>query len=475
MRLFAPCLLLSLATIAAACGGSSSGETGGSSSATATASSSKASSASSSSTGGASQCDKPSDCPKAPACEVNDCEDHTCVLVAAPNNTPCDDGLYCTTDDICVSGECKGGPPMKCTADQCQTSVCDEAAKGCTKPSPVQDGVLCDDGDPCTISSTCVSGVCTPGPTCADTDCATSMCTPQGCIVTPKPLGTACGDPQCSDSACDGAGECLITPKNIGAACDDHLFCTTGETCDAFGQCTSTTPTCQPDPSQPCLVPVCSEGDQTCTTSTLPDGTACGDPCTQSTCESGVCVPGMLITTCGDADGCCPAGCDLTADTDCYWRTGVQESVDESALVGWTQCYLGDYGDNASLAGILGQCTGSKLLMACRPTGTTVWSLLAMAPASDVLFDCGTQANCTQQSNGVGWYFNNSFSWGFAPGGDNVNRDTCDFDQGMAVDTNLRVCWHTSGNMLQPGYRCGSDANFGVFDASYQRAVYEAN
>jgi hypothetical protein len=153
---------------------------------------------------------------------------------------------------------------------------------------------------------------------------------------------------------------------------------------------------------------------------------------------------------------------------------GVQQNVDPSMLAGWSHCWSGVYSDSQPpLSTILAQCDKAKLLMACRPVGAAPYTLLAMAPRADVLFDCGTQSNCTKQSNGVGWYYDESWSWGFAPGGLPVNRNSCDYNDGSQIQPELRMCWHTGGNSINSGYRCGSNDLNGAAD--WERVVYEAD
>jgi cysteine-rich repeat protein len=49
---------------------------------------------------------------------------------------------------------------------------------------------------------------------------------------------------------------------------------------------------------------------------------------------------------------------------------GVQQDLDPSTLVGWSECYVDTYGAfGASLATVLAQCDGADLMMGCRPTG----------------------------------------------------------------------------------------------------------
>jgi hypothetical protein len=200
-----------------------------------------------------------------------------------------------------------------------------------------------------------------------------------------------------------------------------------------------------------------------------------GNACTTDTCNPAIGCTTKAVVACVSGDGCCAPGCTAFNDADCFANApGVQQNISIASLTGWSQCYSADYADaSTNLTTLLAQCSKPKLLMACGSTGAATYTLLAMAPRPDVLFECGTTTNCTKQSNGVGWYFNNSWSWGFAPGGQPVNRNSCDFNSGGTQTVpGLRLCWHTSGNAMSSGYRCGSNA---IFDASLKRAVYQAD
>ena len=189
-----------------------------------------------------------------------------------------------------------------------------------------------------------------------------------------------------------------------------------------------------------------------------------------TTCAAGSCGnPQSQVMACVNSDMCCPAGC--VNDNDClYWASGVLQNVNPATLTGWSQCWSGTYDQTQpSMNTILQQCDKGKLLMACRKVGTQTLTLAAMGPRADVLFDCGQQSGCTKQSNGVGFYYSNSWSWGFAKGGDQVTRNSCDVGN---TNTNLRMCWHTGGGNINSGYRCGDNY---PFDASWERIVYEAD
>lgn len=123
-------------------------------------------------------------------CQGGVCGGGTCNPTPGPDGTPCDDGLYCTLNDACAAGTCKGGTPLFCgSPGGCFVGQCDEASQSCVAV-PGNDGGACDDGNACTGSSTCNAGICTGG-----------------------------------------------VPANDGAACEDGASCTSGTTCSA-GQCT---------------------------------------------------------------------------------------------------------------------------------------------------------------------------------------------------------------------------------------------
>ena len=86
-----------------------------------------------------------------------DCEDLDC------NNTPCDDGNFCTVSDTCQAGACGAGPARDCSdGNQCTTDTCNEGTDQCDHPV-VGDGTSCSDGAFCTQNDSCQAGSCTAG------------------------------------------------------------------------------------------------------------------------------------------------------------------------------------------------------------------------------------------------------------------------------------------------------------------------
>ncbi len=79
-----------------------------------------------------------------------------------PDGTPCNDGNACTQTDVCLSGVCVGTNPVVCTgSDQCHVAGTCNPATGQCSGQPAPDGTACNDGDPCTTGDVCKSGVCT--------------------------------------------------------------------------------------------------------------------------------------------------------------------------------------------------------------------------------------------------------------------------------------------------------------------------
>ncbi len=151
-----------------------------------------------------------------------------------------------------------------------------------------------------------------------------------------------------------------------------------------------------------------------------------------------------------------------------YYPSGPQEAVNESAVLagGWRLCYSGFYNANTPLQPVLDGCPGTHLMLAGRATGSSTLQLLAAAPRADVLFDTGS-GNIPHDANGSGWYFNTSWSWGFALQGDPINRIQCDTQN---VNAAKRLCWHTIGGNLDSGWRLG--ANTYLNSVTFERRIY---
>ncbi len=109
---------------------------------------------------------------------------------------------------------------------------------------------------------------------------------------------------------------------------------------------------------------------------------------------------------------------------------GVQLNLGPSSLPrSWSLCYNAVYAlpmGSSNLPTILSLCNKTKLLLGCRPKNKMVLTVAAMGNRTDVLYNCGSISNCVKVANGVGWYYSNSYSWGFVRRNDGLFRDSCD-------------------------------------------------
>jgi hypothetical protein len=155
-----------------------------------------------------------------------------------------------------------------------------------------------------------------------------------------------------------------------------------------------------------------------------------------------------------------------------YYPSGPQGNVPRSTVSdgGWSVCYDGNYFDHVSLNVILSSCSGPYLMMAGTAVGSPNYQLLAAAPRADVLHEAGTVPDGSLLSNGTKWYFNTNWSWGFGPNGDTINRVSCDYNSGIQTNPTLHLCWHTTNNALNVGYRMGNVAD----TANWARYVLQA-
>jgi len=158
--------------------------------------------------------------------------------------------------------------------------------------------------------------------------------------------------------------------------------------------------------------------------------------------------------------------------TNLYAPVGPQQNVPVASLSGWTQCYIDTYANSStSLASIQAACSQSKILMACRQTGSATLALLAWAPRTEVFTvtnNTGFGQNHSHAANGSLWYFDTSWSWGFGAVGDVLNLFSCDTNAGAN-----RLCWHTGGGNINGGYRCGANQSLNGSGA-YERIVYQS-
>ncbi|WIA24026.1 hypothetical protein OEZ85_013645 [Tetradesmus obliquus] len=216
-----------------------------------------------------------------------------CTLITLPNNTDCDDGRACTTDDKCVSGVCTGTQktcPVRRQgrSAQCTLSVCAEPNAVCTEVE-APDGTSCNDGQPCTVKDQCVNGECKGSP-----------------LVCPKKRqASTCKEIRCNPLT----GQCAELPLADDTPCDDGKWCTTDDVC-VSGVCTGQPRNC-PESTNQCTLGACIEGSQSCGFVNRPDGAVCETAgttrCGVDTCSNGQCVAANR-TDCSALDDVCNVG-----------------------------------------------------------------------------------------------------------------------------------------------------------------------
>jgi alpha-tubulin suppressor-like RCC1 family protein len=292
----------------------------------------------------------------------------TADCAAGEDGNPCNGTPVC--DKSAFPWRCVLTPPLQCpaAASPCLASACDPADGKCGD-KPVPDGTACLDSDPCTVESTCISGVCTGSAAswceCKKTaDCAefedgnacngTLFCNlkvfPHKCEVLAASVVSCAGQPAtCHAIACDPAsGKCESKPVADGTSCDDGNPCTAGDTCQG-GTCSPTANTCICKSNADCAK---SEDGDLCNGTLYCDKAADPPICKlnpatlitcptvkDTACEKNVCIPtsGICVLSpvangagCDDGDKCtdgdicvggaCVAGkstCPCKSDAEC--------------------------------------------------------------------------------------------------------------------------------------------------------------
>ena len=158
----------------------------------------------------------------------NTCTDDIChadgTCTYAPNTKACDDQSVCTTGDVCNNGVCLGQGFLDCDdGKQCTEDLCNPAS-GCYHSNKA-DNTPCEDGNFCTENDGCFQGSCMSGSlkNCNDNNpCTQEQCSPtQGCVYANAPAGTPCDDGSaCTIGDVCGGGACTPgDPMNCTASC----------------------------------------------------------------------------------------------------------------------------------------------------------------------------------------------------------------------------------------------------------------
>ncbi len=271
------------------------------------------------------------------SCTVDTCSNSLAKCVFTPNNTLCNNTIYCDGVEICEpsSGDpttgCKAGAAIDCEDGiGCTQDSCDETSKGCLhnpNHASCSDNVYCNGAEVCSLTQDCIAGTavsCTPD----SVACTVEACDETLKTCTSTPSNALCGTGQ----ICTGAG-CTTLNCTQNADCDDLNPCNGTETCDtsvAGGQCLSGTAVncddgiqctldeCDPTNGQCKYTPfsgICNDGNQCNGIETCVVGSGCvagtaltcddGIACTSDTCMASLgCSYQPDPTICQDASMC---------------------------------------------------------------------------------------------------------------------------------------------------------------------------
>ena len=260
---------------------------------------------------------------------VCDAQTGQCSNPVVQDNTPCDDGNAQTGADECIAGVCTGIP--------CDCSAVNECCDGCFI---VNEGGMCSDGNLCTLEDYCSAGACIPGnerPCFALDQCQDADCNPNtgACETFDKDDGTDCDDgnlctrsdacesgvcmgrnpveclpsDQCKQAACNAAtGQCEERNLNDDTPCNDLDLCTQVDVCIS-GACEGTDPVECLAQDQCHLAGTCDSETGQCSNPQALDDTVCddGNPATgNDRCVGGVCLGDNC--ECSGVNNCCD-GC----------------------------------------------------------------------------------------------------------------------------------------------------------------------
>lgn len=172
-------------------------------------------------------CEADDDCEDGNPCTADSCVQLLCSHEAVPSGTTCDDGNWCSVQDSCDgAGNCSGQPRDCSQLDgQCLRGVCDEEQDSCVA-EPDNEGQPCDDGLFCTTGEICQGGTCGGGgeTDCDDgIDCTTDSCDQQSDSCLNEPVDAACDDGiPCSTDTCNVLSGCQHT-ANAGGCPSYHI------------------------------------------------------------------------------------------------------------------------------------------------------------------------------------------------------------------------------------------------------------
>ena len=167
------------------------------------------------------------------SCTVDSCDEVGDVIVHAPNDAVCDDGLFCNGIESCsLTADCEAGPPpplddgVACTIDTCDEQG--DVIVNTPDDALCDDGLFCNGAESCNPTADCEAG--TP-PTVDDgVDCTVDSCDEDGDVVVNAPDDALCDDNDaCTADSCHASEGCQFVA--IEGCCQQNSECDDGDPC----------------------------------------------------------------------------------------------------------------------------------------------------------------------------------------------------------------------------------------------------
>ncbi len=252
------------------------------------------------------------------ACTADSCDEPTDVCTNTPQDSACDDTLYCTGAESCdpQNGSadefgCVAGTPPDCADGiACTVDDCSNESSSCTHTpddSACADEFYCNGVEICDAQTGCQDG---PDPDCSDAfSCTVDSCDEANDECVHEPVNSSCDDGvYCNgDEVCSTTQGCVTIQRN----CSDGVDCTEDSCVENEQRCEHTPQDSECDDDNPCTAPDVCDLQEDCQTTVLQDGTTCDiDPTKVETCQQGECVPNCVEhIDCDDGQDCTTDTC----------------------------------------------------------------------------------------------------------------------------------------------------------------------
>ncbi|CAF1197726.1 unnamed protein product [Rotaria sp. Silwood1] len=164
---------------------------------------------------------------------------------------------------------------------------------------------------------------------------------------------------------------------------------------------------------------------------------------------------------------------------------GAHLNLKTDTLVGWKECYRGQYNTPFNATVLSDTCKGKRLLVACRSVNNKkTLTVAGVGERESIFHPCPSNGHCiTNKKNGIGFYYVADLVWGFeGRPKDWVDPNyygyyihtaflnTCDSSD---VHSEYRLCWSfPSGAGRGGGDRCGSAKNLHN-SKEWERLIYQ--